>query len=613
MPIQVPRLKNIQGSAQTNKGVRINARAQDNTALIGAQTRSASNLVNQASAAHDRYETRKVDQVTSQLEQEYTPWLNDRLTQLKSFQGDPTKPYADFDEEDDNKLASMLENHKDLSENVKQRIQANLGAIQSKNRIAVHKQRGYQKEVYKNNLFESNLSLKRKGLPTTAGYIQKGDESSFVPFDMGVSEIKTAISKRALENGTAELLPDDAKTGFNHFFQDSNGKLVKVKLSPIAQKRAAKELSEGISDSIEVLLDNGQSDEAGELLAKYKNNIDPVNEAKLNKKFKTTAIKTNARNVVNSIQDLPEEKQIARIEKIKDVDEKIEALKLQSTLQNRLSSLKKAKEDKNYELAHSRVEELRNNGQLYGLSDIENDPKVKRTWDNMSEKQRQALREQVESPKRSDPKVMANVNDMILTGKLGNMSAAKFEEMLVGLDEADKDRSRNRFISRKKDKSTRSSTAYNDADKILTRRLYASGLIRKDKYGKGPTKNDFPKYSEAKDGLIDYLDSKDITNASTRKEISDYVDEYITEQKKGELFGNTGGGFFASLFGDDEEKPVKPTKVALREFKKDPLKGLDDGQIFKLQREYKKLMKLKSSPTTSDVGFLNYVEGKNNG
>jgi len=108
------------------------------------------------------------------------------------------------------------------------------------------------------------------------------------------------------------------------------------------------------------------------------------------------------------------------------------------------------------------------------------------------------------------------------------------------------------------------------------------------------------------------------------KEESEWLDKYIAEKKKEELFGSgnkwsedkspTGEkGFFSKFnwFSDDDEPAQVVKRVNTNTTgKSNPLKGMSTKEIVPLQLEFIKKFKTKKIPKVTDEVFLEFVRGK---
>ena len=144
---------------------------------------------------------------------------------------------------------TFIESDPDMSERVRDNLIANANRTRESYKTKMLYQRGMQVETYKTNIYNQSLKTKKETLSGNASFIRKDDAGSFLPFDQNIADIKTEISKRGVSQGTAEVLPKDAKS-WSHLYRDGDGEVVKVKMSDSLKMKVAKEVGEGIAFSI---------------------------------------------------------------------------------------------------------------------------------------------------------------------------------------------------------------------------------------------------------------------------------------------------------------------------------------------------------------------------
>jgi len=607
--VRIPRIQQVQETADTTPTGRINLNVRDQSSQILQQTGAVTSLVEKGADIYQQYENDKINQLTSEADKEYSTWQIQKLQQLKNVEGDPTDAYAKFEVEEKEKQAEILSKYSDVSSRVKRHLTGNLGKISDKNRLHVLKQRGAHQEAYKNSLYESDLKLKKDSLPVNASYVQSNDPGSFLPFDQNLADIKTTVAIRGVEKGTVEVLPDDAKT-WTHIYPDADGKMVKVKMSPIAKARAAKEMSDGVKTSIENMIAAGQTEQAKTMMDRYKSYIDPKGQDGILKKLNKEEKQKEAYKVAANVESKGPDNVQAAIDLIKDPEIKTEVLKITAANTSRRNTIRKNKENANYERLSGTLNDLKRNGQIHGIADLEKHPVYKATWDNLNSKQQKAIIEEFDSPKKTDQKQLVKVHDILLGNdpnlRVEDMSAAQFQEQLVGLSESDKRRMSDKFLSRKSKKGKSefaiSQKVYKTASSMLKQKLIAQELIEMD--GGKIEEDDALKLNQAYDDLTDFMDGFD-ENLS-RKQISDYVDQYIKQATKSSFFGSSfqpGGNFVPP------KKPQgTPRAVTTRTPRVNPLEGLDSRRVNQLRFAYMKQFNRSGPPAPTDPAFLKYVE-----
>lgn len=592
MAIQVPRLQPLD-SSPVQQSERINLNFKDSSNAIEKQTGAIAQIAKTGIDIYQKFENEKIDQLSNKANTDYQIWNNAKLQQLKSIQGDATEAYAKYDEEDKKKIEELVSQYPDVSQKVKDGVQAHLTKQQDMNRIHVLKQRGLQQETYDNNLFESSVKLQRDTLSVNGAFASSGDDKSV--FDENLNNLKTTIVKQAVKKGTAQVLPDDAKS-WSYEYLDNDNKLVKVALNDMSKVRIAKETSEGVSEAIQASLSAGEKDQARILMDKYGKYLDPKSTIKLDKSFQKNEISNKANQLLSEIETKPKDAQISAIEKIDDIELRSKVLEIKASNETKIATLRKYREDSNYDILYKRVQDLKSSNQLYGSAVLKDDKVFKQTFDNLSPTQQRAIMEEVETPKKSDPVQLAKAHDVLL-GHDENIdpstiSVQQFQEHLVGLSQGDKSKLITRLTSlQSKPKIT--VTMYNQASKALKTKLYAKQLAKPN------NDKDAIKIAQAQDDLMNYLDEQG--DKITSDNYNKYVDKYIADVASEKIFKKGGKGFWSSVFGSEDDGKSKAVSGT-----SDPLEGLTDSKVNFYRLKYSQKMN-KSKPTINDPLFLKFV------
>lgn len=594
--VSVPRLNRIEPSQALPKNDRINMNVQDQGARILQQGGMLANIAETADKVYIAAEDNKIEQLSNEAEIEYSSWNAQELQKLKSYQGDPTDAYVEYDTKVQEKRKEILERRPDLGERVRNNMTARLDKAIGTQTIAAYNQRGAQQETYENNIFESTVKLKKDNLPVSAGYIQKDDPSSFLMFDQGMSDIRTTIAKRGLKNGTVELLPDDAQT-WSHSYVNEDGKVVKVLETPLAKQRIAKEQSEGVKSSIEVLIAGGRVEEAKMMQEKYKGYIDPASAAKIDNKFKTAGRKDEAYNIVGSMQGKSEDAQLAAIEKIADPELRSEVLKIKDADTRRLEALKERKGKANYDTLANRVLAKMNSNQPYfGIADLENDPLYKQTWDSIPPAKKKAIIEMVDAPKESNSKSEIRVQSLFLgtdqEHQLETMTPEDFAEYTSGLSKADKKKYTGMYMSLRTQSEGERRSMYKQAGKMLQDQFLIDGHIKRNSYGK-IAGDDEVTLLKAQNSLIDHLSTQ--YGSFNEKQLQDFVKEFSAAEIK------------EKAFNPASRIPVK-SKSSVKTATSDVTLPADKDVILSLKRDYRE--KYNKWPAPNDEKWMALLKSK---
>jgi hypothetical protein len=589
--VVVPHLDPIQKSDTLPNNDRINMKVNDQASNILNQTQGVVGIADKVGDIYQKYENDKIDSLANVAEQEYSIWNDAELAKLKSYEGDPTDAYADYDKRSREKYDSMLAARPELNERVKRHFTGRLDKTVANQNVAVLKQRGMQQEVYSNNVYESTVKLKKDNLPVVAGYIQADDDSSFLQFENGMSDIKTLVAKRGISKGTVTQLADDDKSRHDHVYQDDDGKMVRVAMSPIAKQRVAKDLSEGVKSSIEVMIAGGRIEEAKIMQEKYKGYIDPVAKVKIDKKFQTAGRKAEAFEIIGGLSKNATPEEIKA--KTKDDPElESEVLKLKDSNDRKIQNMKTRKEKANYDTMAKDLIEAQNSDQpILSVWDLENNPKYKATYDNMSPKQQKAIAEMVDAPKDSSPKSELRIQNLFFGTaegkKIETITPEEFAEETVGLSKADKKKYTNMYMSLRTQSEGEKRAMYTQAGKMLQDQLIYDGHIKRNNFGK-IAGDDETTLIEARNELTAKLGSE--YGVFKPDQLQQYVKDYSAAKIKG------------NAFNPKSRKPADTKK--------------EDKQVIKIKNrtEYNNLVRLYSKqnngeiPKQDDPKFVNFVQ-----
>lgn len=578
---QIPTLERIQQTKVMPQNDRINMKVQDQGAQILQRTEQISGIVDKGLQMYDMYEKDKIEQISNAAEQEYTKWNNEQLSKLKSIQGDPTKAYAEYDKAVAQKKADMIAARPDYGENVMKNVSGRLDKVISHQSVAADHQRGQQQEIYSNNLYESTVKMHKDGLAVNAGYIAKDDPTSFTMFDQKVGDVKTTIAKRGLKVGTATQLPDDYEGKPDHVYVDDDGKVVKVSMSPLAKSRFTKEISEGVNSSLDVLISTGRVEEARELQKRYGGVLNPKQAAKIESKFENASRKTESYQFLNSIKGLDEENQFDKIENIKDPQLKSEVLKIKDADDRRISNMRTRKEKMNYDTLGDHVLKKMMSDQPYnGIAELEADPVFGQTYENMSVKQKIAVREMVEAPKNDNPKSLAKVQELFLSDDDGvpdvfKMSPTDFALATSGLSSSTKKKYDNLYMSMVGQTEGEKRSMYKSAGSILKNQMIADGHIELNAYGKLDEDNQ-KILTNANNKLINYMSTH--PNLRDDAKIIEFVKQNSAQLIKDRAFNpNVEKSTKRKVASGEGGGDVKITKQQLvdfqREFRADKTQG----------------------------------------
>ena len=311
MAVQIPRLTRIDSSNRMPRNARIRAEIPDESGdLLKQSTKMAeltSGTIEIGMELHRKYEDKKIQELGQVNELEYNKWYEQKSQELENItEGDPTKAYAEFEKEDQEKYEEILASHTDVSGRVKRGLAGKLDRVRAGYHIQLRKQRGAQVKTYENSLFENTLKLKTNQLSNSVTDVRPNEQGVF---DEYIKDIKTTIATKGESTGAVTVLPKDAKS-WNYKYIGNDGEEVKIKWNPLGEARLKKELNEGISTAINNAIDADQKDQAMLVYNKYKEHLTPKASAAFLKKVESKGVKDEAYRVVANIEAKDKDEQL---------------------------------------------------------------------------------------------------------------------------------------------------------------------------------------------------------------------------------------------------------------------------------------------------------------
>lgn len=613
MPVNLPTIQPLDTpGGELPKNPRLNLQLPSQAGELLKTGASFDSLGATALNVYNKYEESKINQFGNEDEATYTQWYEANLQKLKRItDADPTEAYVEFEKEADKKLKEIVGARGNLSSRVRDSITRKLNRVKGQLNTQTLKQRGAQVETYKTRLFDTTMKTNKRKLSKNAADVRSNQSGVF---DDTINDIKTQISMRSLETGGAKELPEDSKT-WSHKFTDSKGKTIKVQWNEIAQAKVDDELGKGIYTSIENMVDAGEKTQAKVVFDKYEKFLTPEQKSDYKESIKKSDAKDKAYVKAAEIEGMTKDEQADALRKIKDPEVKSKTIDIVQSNEARLNKMRKFREDRNSEEAHRILDQKEEQGSLNGVADLDT-PALTKLMKNMNHKQRKALKERIKQPKLSNQEALVRVQDLFLGNdptykSIRDVSPGKFQEYLVGLNKSDRDKMTTRYLNRSKGSASQDAL-YNKLSTRLKQKMIAQGIVEFNDFGKFDGSN-LVKLNKAYADLQDSME--ELPENPTVKETSEWLDKYIAEKKKQDLFG--GGGFWSavgSVFGiGDEPEPaevIRETSVNTQQAKKpNPLKGMNRNQIVRFQFEYKKKFKT-GVPKVSDEVFLEWVRGK---
>lgn len=533
--VTIPRLKQITPSSALPSNDRLKGQVRDQSANILSRTSQVVNLGERAIKINKVYEDDKIDSLSSEANQKYDLWNAEQLQKLKVNKGDPTDAYAQYDLDEKEFFDKLIADKPDLNERVKRGYTSSLVKAQNSNKIKVLKQRGLQTEVYKQGLFNSDLQLNKNKLAISAGNITKGDKSLSFEFINGLNDIKTIVAKNGLRIGTTELYEGEDRG--DHSFTNADGEEVKVKYKPADKAALYKHMNAGVTSSVDVLIASGKTAEARDMMDDYSIYIDSKSKTRFEKKLKVTEVDNEAMSIFDTIRGKSSDAQTKTINNIKDGDVRTEVEGIRATSILKLNTVRKAKEEKNYNrLANTVIDKMNSSNPYHGISDLKRDPTFKATWENLNPSDKKHILALVKPVKDSSKASIIDVQKLVLDNtEIRTMTPELWGRKISKLSKADQTHYNGIFQRLRTESGSEESSRLGRVRRMLFDQMVSKKLIRLE-YGKNTIPRYMRKEIDANDKLVELMNDQTKIGPMSSNEERDFVKDYVSSLKSGEAF-----------------------------------------------------------------------------
>jgi len=608
MPVNIPRLRQIEQTADLTPSTRLRGSIKEQAGAISGKTQAINKVAQTGADIYKSYEDDKINQIGYELERDYKEWDNVQLQKLKTIKGDPTEPYAEYDEEKKKKYNELINRYPDASERVKRNIETNFGRSMDSYHTRSLRQRGMQEEVYKNNVYAQGLKLKQQNLAFNISEISAGKKGLY---DKTLKDIEKVIAQRGLSNGTVKALPEGSKEEGDFSYRGSDGEVVKVKYTELGAINKNKAVSDALSFSIGSAIDSGEIGKATLAYDRYADKItDPKQRQVIDNKFKNYELKIKSKKMAEAILRISDKAaQRKAIAKITDSDTREKVADKVIAFNNDMESLKKTSQNSSNERFHETLDQYEKQMKAQGktvskLSELLEKPEFGNIWDRMSENQKKAVRNEFNPPSESDPVQAEIIQDAIYENPQ-DYTPAQFKALLLKQTATHRNKYLGQFSRAKKQENKDIQAKIKQASEMMKHLLAKEKIIELDEKGKvyhlsnAREKKYANIYREGRDAIGDYLEG--IGPDIKKEELKELVEKFVTEGKRTQLFGSKG------IFGIGADPTWSPYNRAIPRVG-NPFKDLANGDDFyKLQEGYKKKFGLESVPLETDESFKEYA------
>jgi hypothetical protein len=577
MAVQIPRID--RGPAPTpQEQPGINVQVQDTSGIQRKIMDGTADVINNIGKVVRQKELDSYDTAARNAVNQYHVWHETNVQGdpknnkpgLVHYDGEPSKVFNEFDGTDLKYREDLLKNM-DLSDEGKGYVaQAlrNKATTFKDNRLTAY---GQLVSRYDAKVAETSIELeKQDAVENQAGFINHYDPASTVKFNSSLDTIKSIRLRHALKMGAAEEVPADSKDPDTILFMDETGRAKRVKTNNIVKQQIAKDISETISTSINSFIANRNLEEAEMMMKAYRNDIDPVNQAKLQEKYDTADIEAKAFNVLGKLDGASAVAQKQQLAKLPDSTAKQSEIKQKAyqllDARTRMEANAQARDSKDIydQLANQLVtmtdplltDSPIDNALMLEESEFTIDGRkvpFKSIVDRVTDsKQRKALYQFTKKrSEEGDPDAFLEFMNIAAEGRVYGMEFGDFAAMTDKMSKSEYDRAFNEWKMKnlETDADTRArGTWYNN---IVTEELAAGnyGIIRTQS-----GTNNLTKDSAREVGAIKSKLSRDFSEILPKniseKEAREHIKKYIAEHVKNKKDEDKKASFTERIFGD---------------------------------------------------------------
>lgn len=541
--VQIPQLKRLSTpEPQTGQRMNANALVPDLNAGMDVRQKGAEKVANSTIDYLDKVEMDAADTEATKRSIEYESMFKEGMygkDGIKYKEGDPTEYHRAFEDkmvEQFNRLAG----DESLSGRTRDLVVKRM--TEKANTLEMHRLQEYgaQQYKYQDDVKTAAVNLEKSNLSYATTFINTEDPDSFSAFDASIARIRDLHLRNGMKTGS--VVPDE--NGKSMFIGD-DGKAVRVNVGVATDYAIKKDLSEGVSDALENLINSDQIEAADQLRAKYAEYIEPVKRKGLTDKFAAAKIKAVAVRAADETNGMSPELIDKKLSNLTP-EQRDKAYEIIDDRQRRKENMKERQSKTNYNMLATHVQDQMKKDPYVGISELEADPVYKNTIGRITDaKQRQAISDMVVRRKVSDPEAKYKIQDLMFSGKITETSPQDFALLTSRLNPNDAKKYDTQFEHANTETGAEEIRKYRLAGDELKSQLLMDGTIKKNDYGKLDPEDEII-YLEHRDAMATALDARSGQPMSP-KEMRDFVKDFNVGKMKEKAFG--GGGM--------QKKPLK--------------------------------------------------------
>lgn len=526
MGVQIPKVERFGPSASpTPSEGRINVDIKNPLKTSGLLGEATMHFAAEIGDEYVKGEAIAADTISTQYASEFHRDLENRLEGpdgAKRVKGDPTEAYQKYDEDTKLKYEEILSKAAGYSEATRAAVKAKLDNTEAKfydRKVSAY---GNQLNTFQTNVTNDAVALLKNDMMDNTAHLDISDVNATTALDNTISQIEDQRIKMALKNGSGKAILNE------------QGQVTGYDLNPSVNLQIAKDISDGLTKSINNLIAAGDVEGAEYLMNKYGNRIDNVNKDKVVEKTKKASIESKGMAEFDKVRNMNSEAALSRLEKIQDPKVREQAIKNLDTHTRMVKNLTDRASKNSYNELTKYIMEKQKSNPYIDVNALEKDPMYKRLSDTITDaKQLTAIRHMVEQPKVSNQKAKSDLYNDMFNGKLSGMSYEDFSEKASNLDKKDRQMFETQWKKYNQTTPTEEYQMTKSMGADLNKQLQSLGYVKKNEYGKYSNADQI-KLNQAYDELIDVTDK--LPPGATYKERLQFVQKFAADKVKGQVF-----------------------------------------------------------------------------
>ncbi len=552
MPVKLPQLTRLEHQDSPSVG-RAKFDLPDTAQAMQKQTQAVEGVLDQGLQYQHKVEVDAADTEAIKRAVEYQTEANKSLDELKKIEGDPTEAYKNHDAEMDN-LYERLAGDEKLSPLARDYVMKRVTDAANHVNQRRLSQYGAQYDQYETGVHLASIEMHKNGLYESSTQIIPGKPETMAAFDKGMGDVMNDHIGWAIKRQAAI----EAEDG-EYIYVDPDGNRKRVNLSPKAKMDMNKDLSEGVSNSMQVAIRAGQIDKANTIKDKYWNVVETRAKGQLADDFEKATIENKSYMLAahpDKAKELRGDLDEVTWAKVQDG-----ARQISSTRQAQYEQIQNRVDKRNADALGMKILKRAEEGQPYvSFQDLKSDPEAEQLFRKIKDPEKaMKIIAQLDRPKVSNPESMDRAQALVYGDDpkkdVRQMSWVEIEQDLAGLKEEDADAYRKIIRDAKTETDAEQFKKFTYGGIQIKETFMQLNGLDEDGFNR-ISKDEFDKYRTWRSKFVKILAAR---GPMKPIEIETLAEEFVADEIAGKTFVDTAK---PNKFAGDIKAAAPGTKVA---------------------------------------------------